>query len=856
MPSTKSNSRSLRIGFIIMVLAFFSATMAFAQSEQEIRSLYAQFQKLYRQDRFSEAVPVVERLLKVVRQLRGEKSKDTAICYSLLGELYRSMADFDRAEPLMQKSLAMEREILGEKHGETAVDYHNLGVLYMDKGDYGKAELMMQKALAIKQAVYGDKHEKTAHTYSGLGQLYLHMGDFRKAESLDQKALEIQRQTVGEKNSDTADSYNNLAMLYEEMGDYARAEPLYRKSLAIVKEIFGEEHPRTTLAYTNLGFLYLFTGQVGTAQEIFTKKDCAMGIGRCALANRNYQAARNEFARDFANVEKKGVRNYIVGACVGLGLASEGLGDLADAKKQFKRAIDIAESQRSDIGGGTRESFFSGYASGGFSRLDAYEGLIRVLMKEKQKGYEKEALYCSERAKSRVFLEMLATRGVRGRTEADQKTLSRDHEFQVKLRSLNKLVDNLQQPGDRESGRKIEEARRELQNVSLQYETFIKEVKLQNAELASLLTVDVPEIDKLQGQLDPDITLLEFFTAKNKTYAWLLTRNQIMMFEIPLGEKRVGELVSGVVLPNISNMARKSLPEKSLLLVTENKNTGVSERDENRAHFTQLTKELYNVLIDPLQSQIKTKKLIVVPCGALHKVPFSALGDDNGYLIERFDLSILPSSSVIPHVVSKRKTDRGDLLALGNPTVDAPDLPSAEKEVVAIGKNFPKKQIYTRSKATKLRFEKEAGQSGTIHLACHGWFDDRQPLQSGLLLAKEGEDDGMLEVHEVFGLDLRNVGLVVLSACETGLGSVTTGDDMVGLSRAFLYAGTPSLMATLWEVEDESTGILMERFYSNWRIKGMRKPEALRQAQLSLMAMPQYRHPYFWAGFELFGDWK
>jgi CHAT domain-containing protein len=254
--------------------------------------------------------------------------------------------------------------------------------------------------------------------------------------------------------------------------------------------------------------------------------------------------------------------------------------------------------------------------------------------------------------------------------------------------------------------------------------------------------------------------------------------------------------------------------------------------------------------------EIKTARLIVVPYGSLHKFPFSALNDGMRCLVDDFDLSVLPSAAVILQVVEKRKADNRNFLAFGNPQTDSKPLAFGEQEIKNVGKMFPVSKIYVREKATKIRLQKEAGGAAVVHLACHGEFNDLQPLQSWLLLAKEGDEDGILRVHEVFGLDLKSANLVTLSACETALGKVSSGDDMVGLSRAFLYAGTPSILATLWEVEDTSTALLMEHFYDNWRNKKMSKPQALRQAQLSLRAMQKYQHPFFWAPFVLIGDWK
>ena len=147
------------------------------------------------------------------------------------------------------------------------------------------------------------------------------------------------------------------------------------------------------------------------------------------------------------------------------------------------------------------------------------------------------------------------------------------------------------------------------------------------------------------------------------------------------------------------------------------------------------------------------------------------------------------------------------------------------------------------------------GTADVIHLACHGEFTDRQPLESGLLLAGDDHNDGNLHVHEVFGLDLTNVNLVTLSSCETIYSRIENGRDVTAFTRGLLYAGTPSVLATLWKLENQATLHLVQYFYENWHQKGMSKPEALRQAQIALKAEPRFQHPYYWGAFVLIGDW-
>ena len=453
------------------------------------------------------------------------------------------------------------------------------------------------------------------------------------------------------------------------------------------------------------------------------------------------------------------------------------------------------------------------------------------------------------------FLEMIATRGVRGRGKADQGILERDREIQIQLTGTRKQIDTLTKLGEKAPAGSLETAQAELRRLSAEYESFVKDVKLKNSELASLLTVEVPDIEQIQKQLDRGATLVEYFTGKDRTYVWLVTRDQITVKELPLKEKDLSERVSAVMALNISNQSRKR--GTVMVRVPEGeKEITDAQREENRRRFSDEMKALYRDLVAPVVDEVKTEKLIVVPHGPLHKVPFSALHDGTGYLVDRYSISVLPSLSVIPHVIAKRNQDKGTLLALANPKTELPALGFAEGEVKSISEDFDRKSIHFKEQATEERARREASTPDVIHFACHGEFNDRQPLQSGLLLASEGQEDGRLQVHEIFSLDLRGANLVALSACETGLGKITSGDDMVGLSRAFLYAGTPSLMATLWQVDDLSTSRLMKHFYSRWRKDALPKPEALRQAQKAIKATRGFEHPFYWAAFELIGDWQ
>ena len=254
---------------------------------------------------------------------------------------------------------------------------------------------------------------------------------------------------------------------------------------------------------------------------------------------------------------------------------------------------------------------------------------------------------------------------------------------------------------------------------------------------------------------------------------------------------------------------------------------------------------------------------------------------DPNFLIEEYDIFYAPSASVLKFVLEKRKEASGKVLAFGNPELENKDLdlPYAEEEVKRIKESYPDTSIYINEKATEEKAKQLSGDYEIIHFASHGELSPQSPLFSCIKMAKDKDEDGRLEVHEIFNLDLEDTSLVTLSACQTGLGKLSKGDELIGLTRGFIYAGTPSVVASLWSVNDQSTSDLMSLFYKN--LKTHSKVESLRMAQLEMIngeagrgivrgvggitasvggEQPQTTvngsHPYFWAPFILLGDWN
>jgi len=476
-------------------------------------------------------------------------------------------------------------------------------------------------------------------------------------------------------------------------------------------------------------------------------------------------------------------------------------GQKSVAEDMLKKAIDVIEKQRSSINSEAGRIGFVG------DKQTAYAELTALLLAE---GRYAEAFAYVERAKARVLVDLLASQkdiNVRGeQTEQIKITLAQLTKAEYDITVVTQSAE------DKESQNKT-------RSVVLKLK---KDLQEKAPELAALVSVTTPDTAEIQNTIKDDETLLEYYCAGKEWYIFVLTKKTIVAQKL-----RVADLEKNIDVLR-KNITAQNLPD-----------------------FNQYSQMLYHQIFSLAAPAIKTNKLIIVPHGYLHYLPFAALYDGNEYLIDRFSIRMLPSASVLSFLKERaNQEDRGALI-FGNPKLDDPkyDLKFAHDEALAISRIIPKSDVLLRSEASKTNLQKFGSKYSIIHLAVHGVFDIDKPLNSALLLAADRINDGLLRAGDIYNLSL-SADLVTLSACETALGKVATGDDVVGFTRGFLYAGARSLISSLWQVDDETTRDIMVNFYTN--LSKMNKDEALRQAQLKVKN--QYRHPYYWAAFLLTGS--
>jgi CHAT domain-containing protein len=478
------------------------------------------------------------------------------------------------------------------------------------------------------------------------------------------------------------------------------------------------------------------------------------------------------------------------------GRIAQAEGDPRAALDFFRKAIETIERQRASINSEASKIGFVG------DKQAVYERVVSLLV---DAGDAAAAFEYVERSKARALVDMLATRQefATPGLDAEQGRLILARLDEADRASRSPQIAQ----GAVDGVRTLQVARQDVQAAA--------------PELSSLVTVTSVPAAELQRLLTEGEALVEYYYAGKQLYAFVATREKLQVVRLEMG---------GLV-EDIERLRR--------------------EIESLGTDWEKPARQLHARLWAPLEAATRGKSVTVVPHGALHYLPFSTLvAADGSLLIERQALRLLPSASVLKYLKPKVAGTKGLLLALGNPDLDDPkmDLKFAEAEALAVAQMFPESRLLLRREASKSNFMKAGSLFSRIHFASHGKFVASDPLSSGLLLAKGDAAEGMLTVGELYSMNLA-ADLVTLSACETGLGSIGNGDDVVGLTRGFLYAGARSIVASLWSVDDRATGLLMRAFYAN--LATLPKDRALIAAQVELRR--EFAHPFFWAAFHLTG---
>jgi CHAT domain-containing protein len=794
----------------------------------------------------------------------------SAMIYSTLGKL-------SLAEDYSRKSLQLSEEL-----GDSFTMYqalNNLGSIYLGRGNYAKSLEHLLKCLKIAQSRLesGLDWALLARAIINIANIFEGQGHWQHAMTYRQKGLEATEKAImlGEFQAKyfKAHGFMTICNNFMEQGKPSLAKDYCQKSLRQAEElgdILGVQKNRVMSA-TNRAIGNILAAENKTLQAIthyqeatrLAERSTDKTVVAYSLVDMSQAYfSRGEYHEALAYAERavnscEQVGNYKFGseALVAAAKAYRKLDQPEAARQALARAIDLTEQLRQQLADSEVDSQRS------FEKaVIPYQAMIDLQVDQKQ---FKEAFSYAQRAKGRTLLELLQN----GRNNINQSVSPAEREqeryLSRKIASINRQIidEKLKSQPDE---KRLAEFQEQLKKARSEFEAFQTtlyaahpELRVQRGEIRPVSFGDVTDFIP-----DTRTALLDFIVTDESAHLFVLTKDASAQPTLNTYTVKI---------------ERKALAEKV---------ERFRRRMENRDYdFQALSKELYELLLNPAQKQLQNKtNLIISPDNVLWDLPFQVLvSPENRYLIEDAAISYAPSLSVLREMQlarrNKRAPTRTSLLALGNPDLgkqsietakfvkmdaDLQPLPEAATQVQTLGRLYGPtfSKVYTGSSAREALVKEQSSRYRILHLATHGIINDLSPMYSHVLLSQtpgKDDEDGLLEAWEMMNLDL-NADLVVLSACETARGRVGAGEGMIGMTWALSVAGCPRTVVSQWKVEASSTTALMVEFHKRFKTRyGGRQPavstaEAMRRAALKVMRNPKYVHPFYWGGFVVVGD--
>jgi len=724
-------------------------------------------------------------------QLRAARAWHAAGIVALrLGRYQKAIQSSNRSTELFKGA----GDLTQHDVGSWASAYSQAGSAYQAVGDLAQAQKAYEEGLALAATRLSGRRE-------GQSEGFLLNGLARVAYA------QREYQTALARNTQAAQFFEGALAGLGPKAPERRRTNLRRWAaasfLGIGRDELALRHPDEADAAFDKGLKY---ARLSGLREI--EADLLGGQGSLALSRQDWSKAVGIYQQSIALATQIKQTDALAHLNQGLARALAGLGRTDEALAASREAVRHVEEIRGELGeAGLRSGYFE-------DKQGIYYLAVQLAL---QARHPEEAFDLAERSRSRSFLDLLGSQTTlsKGRTRA---LVDEEVRLQARLAEAQAQAQELGEPADSTAARAVAEA------LDRDYKAFLERVRKEDREQASLMAVEPVTLAEIQGLLPEGTTLVEYLVVDSGTIAWVVDRQRVKVVRLA-GDRQ-----------SLTGQVRRF---RAAI-------TNLAPISDVQAQ----AQALYRRLLEPLQPEIRSNRVVFVPHGVLHYLPFPALRSPAGrWVVEDFAVSTLPSASVLHYLTDKGTGASSRALVIGNPDLGAElALPWAEREARMVGQRGREATVLVRGDATEVQIKRLLDTVGVIHFATHGDLSESDPLSSALLLVGGGGEDGRLEVREVFGLDL-HARLVVLSACETGLGKLFRGDEVVGLQRAFLYAGTPAVVTTLWKVDDRATFELIRAFYT--RLDSANPVEALRQAQLETMRT--FPNPFAWAAFGLTG---
>lgn len=848
-----------------------------------------------------------------LRRAAGDR-KGEAVTLNNFGALYRSLGEMQKALDHYQQSLLITRSV-GEREAEASI-LSNLGTVYRALGEMQKALDVYDQALPIWIALKNKRGE--AVTLSNLAGVYRSLGDQQKALEIYQESLARARDAKDRRVE--GETLNNLGAVYRTMKDFGQSTQYFERSLEIRRAVGdrrGEaatinnlagiafslaDYPTSLELYQQSLLIWRALGdRTGEAQVLHNLGEASLSNGDPSKAVEYFQAALGI---------RRAIRDQVGEASTLFSLArlDRGAGRLTEARRGLEVVLILVENLRTKVTSpDLRATYFA-------SVQQYYEFYISLLMEAHRQlpyaGNQVHAFLTSERSRARVLLDLLEEARADIRRGVDPQLLTREQSLQdllnAKADRQTRLLSGKHTPQEEA------EMERELTALTNEYAQVQASIKQASPRFAALSKPpEISVIDLQTRVLDPETVLLEYKLGDDASYLWSVSPTAVAGYVLP---KRAE-------IESAARTVYELLTERNRSRAAETPAQRQARLRKAEADYPAAAANLSRIILGPLGPMPGVKRLLIVSDGALQYIPFAALTDQMGGsratrspLVQRFEIVCLPSASVISEIRHDRLTRKpaAQMLAvLADPVFDRDDPRVRQKEILAktkasetsppavakltstelvraagevgaaSGPIIVPRLLFSRQEARSilsnvpanqslaaLNFKasrttansSELGRYRYVHFATHGLLNSQHPELTGIVLSLVDENgqpqDGFLRLHEIYDMHL-SADLVVLSACQTGLGKEIKGEGLIGLTRGFIYAGASRVAASLWKVDDAATAELMSRFYRGILKEKKTPAAALRAAQIELSQLPAWRRsPYYWAAFVLQGEWK
>jgi len=841
----------------------------------EGNSLYALGAANIYVSRYENGIENLEQALAIAREVKDRRSEGST--FNALANGYRMLSRYEKAIEYYEQSLSLMREV-NDRSREGSV-LSNLGAAYQLLGRYEKSIEYLEQALAINRE--RKERLKEGITLTNLGDAYNSLGRHERAIEYFEQSLAISREVKDRAIEGYA--LNTLGKAYGALDRHEKAIEYHEQALAISREVKNRSYEGEALA--SLGNAYRSLGRYDKAIEYYEQ----------SLANFRE-------IKDRAN-EGESLK--------GLAKAERNRGNLARARTLIEQSLRIAESLRADlISPESRASFLASVQS-------SYQFYTDLLMRQHQteptKGLDALAVEVSERQRARSLLDLLSEAHADVRQGVDPALLERER---ILGRQLNDKAQQLAQANNAEPAAALKQEISQLEN---DYERAQAEIRKASPHYAALTQPQPLKLKEIQQQLDADTLLLEYALGEERSYLWAITRDSLTSYELPNGEliKQSALQVYELLTARSTSKRGETGTERGERIAQAEAKLPAAAQSLSQTLLAPVAAQLGNkrlviVADGALQyipfamlpepgvrgqgSGVNEKKMAQQPLIVGHEIV--SLPSASALAIQRTELAGREPAPKMLAVIADPVFDRTDA-RFTTPAIETsgktepqaiafnnertlehlaeesddkasvttrrfviPRLPFTRKEADQLLALTPKNSSFgaidfQASRATVLNGD--LSQYRYVHFATHGYLDSERPGLSSLVLsmvdAQGNPQDGFLRANDIYNLKLP-AELVVLSACQTGLGKEVKGEGLVGLTRGFMYAGAARVVVSLWNVNDKATAELMTKFYEKMLKQGARPAAALRIAQVEMWKQKQWQSPYYWAAFTMQGEWR